>query len=253
MPARCTRAAEGQDVVYHVAGVVAARNEAEFLRANRDGTANVAGGEHAGRAHRASSWSRPGGGGPVASGQAAARRSEPPRPVTAYGRSKLAAEQVVTASAAPLDHRAAPHGLRPRDREVLKVFRMARLGVAPVFGDGSQELSAVHGADLAEALGRGGDLRRDDRPDVLSLPSRSCHQRRTRPRRRRRHGAAGRHRRRSGAGRASAPRADGGRRPPDRSRDNPHDRQGSTSSSRRRGPVIPRHCRATPDGVPRMT
>jgi nucleoside-diphosphate-sugar epimerase len=40
----------------------------------------------------------------------------------------------------------------PRDREVLKVFRMARWGVAPVFGDGGQELSAVHGADLAAAL-----------------------------------------------------------------------------------------------------
>ena len=40
----------------------------------------------------------------------------------------------------------------PRDQEVLKVFRLARLGVAPVFGDGTQELSAVHGADLADAL-----------------------------------------------------------------------------------------------------
>ena len=40
----------------------------------------------------------------------------------------------------------------PRDREVLKVFRLARLGIAPVFGDGSQQLSAVHGADLAAAL-----------------------------------------------------------------------------------------------------
>jgi nucleoside-diphosphate-sugar epimerase len=40
----------------------------------------------------------------------------------------------------------------PRDQEVLKVFRLARLGIAPVLGDGSQELSAVHGADLAEAL-----------------------------------------------------------------------------------------------------
>ncbi|MDQ3427305.1 MAG: NAD(P)H-binding protein, partial [Gemmatimonadota bacterium] len=32
----------GQDVVYHVAGVVAARSESEFFRANRDGTANLA-------------------------------------------------------------------------------------------------------------------------------------------------------------------------------------------------------------------
>lgn len=29
---------------------------------------------------------------------------------------------------------------------------MARLGLAPVFGDGSQELSAIHGADLGDAL-----------------------------------------------------------------------------------------------------
>jgi nucleoside-diphosphate-sugar epimerase len=40
----------------------------------------------------------------------------------------------------------------PRDREILKVFRLARLGLGPVFGTGTQELSAVHGADLAGAL-----------------------------------------------------------------------------------------------------
>jgi nucleoside-diphosphate-sugar epimerase len=39
----------------------------------------------------------------------------------------------------------------PRDREVLKVFKATRLGLAPVFGDGTQELSAVHVMDLAEA------------------------------------------------------------------------------------------------------
>ena len=32
------------------------------------------------------------------------------------------------------------------------MFQLVRLGLAPVFGDGTQELSAVHGADLAEAL-----------------------------------------------------------------------------------------------------
>jgi nucleoside-diphosphate-sugar epimerase len=40
----------------------------------------------------------------------------------------------------------------PRDREVLKLFRIARVGLAPVFGDGSQELSALHAGDLARAL-----------------------------------------------------------------------------------------------------
>ena len=41
----------------------------------------------------------------------------------------------------------------PRDREnLIKVFRMVRYGVAPVFGDGSMEVSAVFAPDLADAL-----------------------------------------------------------------------------------------------------
>jgi dihydroflavonol-4-reductase len=35
------RAVDGQDVVFHVAGLVAARDEHEFLRSNRDGTAGL--------------------------------------------------------------------------------------------------------------------------------------------------------------------------------------------------------------------
>jgi nucleoside-diphosphate-sugar epimerase len=80
------------------------------------------------------------------------RGDEAPRPVTAYGRSKLAAEQAVTASALPWTIVRPPMVYGPRDQEVLKVFRLARFGVAPVLGDGSQELSAVHGGDLAEGL-----------------------------------------------------------------------------------------------------
>ena len=38
------------------------------------------------------------------------------------------------------------------DREVLKVFKLARTGLAPVFGDGSQELSVIYAGDLASAL-----------------------------------------------------------------------------------------------------
>jgi nucleoside-diphosphate-sugar epimerase len=80
------------------------------------------------------------------------RGDEAPRPVTAYGRSKLAAEQAVTGSALPWTIVRPPMVYGPRDQEVLKVFRLARFGVAPVLGDGSQELSAVHGGDLAEGL-----------------------------------------------------------------------------------------------------
>jgi nucleoside-diphosphate-sugar epimerase len=40
----------------------------------------------------------------------------------------------------------------PRDTEVLRLFKLARWGVAPVFGQGDQELSAIFGPDLADAL-----------------------------------------------------------------------------------------------------
>ena len=77
---------------------------------------------------------------------------ETPRPVTAYGRSKLAAEESVRGSRLGWSIIRPPIVYGPRDREVLKIFRLARLRLAPVFGDGSQELSAVHATDLAEAM-----------------------------------------------------------------------------------------------------
>ncbi len=149
--AALARAAEGQDEIYHVAGVVAARNEAEFLVANRDGTANVVAAAGAAGGPRLVLVSSMAAGGPSPRDHPL-RGDEPPAPVTAYGRSKLAAEHVVRSSSLPWTIIRPPTVYGPRDREVFKVFQLVRLGLAPVFGDGSQQLSAVHGADLAEAL-----------------------------------------------------------------------------------------------------
>jgi nucleoside-diphosphate-sugar epimerase len=145
------RAAEGQDVVYHVAGVVAARSEADFIVANRDGTRNLVEAVEAAGAARFVHVSSMAAAGPTTKGRPLTG-AEPPRPVTAYGRSKLAAEQIVTASRLAWSIVRPPMAYGPRDQEVLKVFRLARFGLAPVLGDGTQELSAVHGADLADAL-----------------------------------------------------------------------------------------------------
>jgi 2-alkyl-3-oxoalkanoate reductase len=145
------RACEGQDVVYHVAGLVAARTEADFLAANREGTRNVVGAAERAGAGRLVMVSSMAAAGPAVRGRPL-RGDEPPRPVTAYGRSKLAAEQVVRASSLAWTILRPPLVYGPRDQEVLKVFRLARLGFAPVLGDGKQELSAVYAADLAEAL-----------------------------------------------------------------------------------------------------
>ena len=150
------RAAAGQDIVYHVAGVVAARDEAEFLRANRDGTRNILDAAERSGNPRFVLVSSLAAAGPAPLGAPLTGR-ETPRPVTAYGRSKLAAEEMVRSSALRWSVIRPPIVYGPRDREILKIFRLARLHLAPVFGDGSQELSAVHASDLAEALVAAGE------------------------------------------------------------------------------------------------
>lgn len=145
------RAAAGQDIIYHVAGVVAARDETEFLRANRDGTINLIAAAERGGSPRFVLVSSLAAAGPARPGTPLTGR-ETPHPVTAYGRSKLAAEEAVRGSSLDWSIVRPPIVYGPRDREVLKIFRLARLRLAPVFGDGSQELSAVHATDLAEAL-----------------------------------------------------------------------------------------------------
>ena len=145
------RAVEGQDVVYHVAGLVAARNEAEFLTANREGTENVVAAMEKAAVPRLILVSSLAAAGPASRG-APLLGDEPPRPVTAYGRSKLAAEQTVRRSGLSWSIVRPPIVYGPRDREILKVFRLARLRIEAVFGDGAQELVAVHAGDLAAAL-----------------------------------------------------------------------------------------------------
>ncbi len=140
-----------QDIIYHVAGRIAAPNEAEFLAVNRDGVAQVVAAASEVSQARIVLVSSLAAGGPVARGERL-RGDEPPRPVTGYGRSKLAGEAAVRAGSLPWTIVRPPAVYGPGDRAVLTVFRAARLGVAPVFGDGAQELSLVYGPDLAEAL-----------------------------------------------------------------------------------------------------
>ncbi len=145
------KAVEGQDVVYHVAAANTALSEAAFMVSNLEGTRNIVEAAQATGGPRFVLVSSMAAGGPSPRGQPL-QGHEPPRPVTAYGRSKLAAEEMVKTGTLPWTIIRPPMVYGPRDREVLKVFRMARFGIAPVFGDGTQELTAIHGADLADAL-----------------------------------------------------------------------------------------------------
>jgi nucleoside-diphosphate-sugar epimerase len=143
----------GADVVYHVAGQIAARDAAEFMATNRDGTANVLEAARDGGARRVLFVSSLAVAGPTSPGQPI-DETRAPAPVTDYGRSKLAAEVLVRAMPAALPWTIVrpPVVYGEWDRGTLKIFQLAARGVAPVFGDGSQELSVIHAEDLARAL-----------------------------------------------------------------------------------------------------
>ncbi len=151
--AALVRGIDGQDVIYHVAALTGAVDEAEFLAANRDGTANVVRAAQAtGASPRLVLVSSMAAGGPAQRG-APRHDTSDDAPVTMYGRSKLAAERILDRAIIPWVVVRPPTVYGPRDRDnLLAIFKAARFGIAPVFGDGSMEISLVHVEDLASAL-----------------------------------------------------------------------------------------------------
>jgi nucleoside-diphosphate-sugar epimerase len=139
------------DVVFHVAGRISARDLADFMRVNRDGTANVLEAASLTPPERFVLVSSLAAGGPTEPGHPI-DEARPPRPVTPYGQSKLAAEVLTRAMPFPWTIVRPPVVYGEWDREVLKLFKLARTGIVPVFGDGAQELSIVYAGDLAAAL-----------------------------------------------------------------------------------------------------
>jgi nucleoside-diphosphate-sugar epimerase len=147
------RAADGADAVFHAAALTSARTRAEFFAANVTGTQHVldAVRDAAPRLHRLVYVSSIAAAGPSSRGMPVTEDAEP-RPVSDYGASKLAGEQAVRQSGLPWTVVRPPAVYGPRDVELRRVFSFARWRVAPVFGDGRQELSLIHVEDLVSAL-----------------------------------------------------------------------------------------------------
>ncbi len=146
--------AEGADVLFHVAGAVTVTSggNGQFARVNREGTERVVEAARESHVRRLVYVSSLAASGP-------SRRGAPlldagaGQPVTPYGQSKLAGEDVVRAAGIPFAIVRPPSVYGPRDHnQFLPAFRLARSGWAPVLGDGLQELSLIHVRDLAEAL-----------------------------------------------------------------------------------------------------
>lgn len=150
------RAVEDADAIIHVAGLTAARSEAEFLKGNRDATQTLI---DAVRTYRPSLTrfvhiSSGAVCGPAQDAEHPVTEAMLCKPITAYGRSKLAAEDVVTRASADIATTIIrpPAVYGPRDTAILTFFQAVQRGIAPVIGFDEKLVSLIHGLDLARGI-----------------------------------------------------------------------------------------------------
>jgi nucleoside-diphosphate-sugar epimerase len=145
------------DMVVHLAALTHAQTPAEYESANVAGTARLLSAALAAEPapRRFIFLSSLAAAGPCVAGRAVSAADEA-RPLTAYGRSKLAGERVVLDAADRFEVVVlrAPAVYGPRDTDLFHFFRLARLGFVPVPTGPSRPLQMVHVADLAAALVR---------------------------------------------------------------------------------------------------
>ncbi|MFQ5702436.1 MAG: NAD-dependent epimerase/dehydratase family protein [Gemmatimonadales bacterium] len=141
------------DTVFHVAGLTAARNRAEFFETNVVGTRRLtrAIAKASRNIQRLIYVSSQAAAGPVKYGEVRSE-NDAPDPVSNYGASKLAGEEVVRASGLPWTIVRPPSVYGPRDVQFLRLFKIARTGIVPVFGSPHQQLSIVHVSDLVTGM-----------------------------------------------------------------------------------------------------
>lgn len=146
-------AVKGVDAIVHSAGLVKAKNEAEFYATNVQGTINLAA---AAKAHtpnlkRFVHVSSLEVSGPSADGKPVPVSQQ--SPITRYGRSKLEAERALLAEKDKLPITILrPTGIYgPRDNEILEVFRTVKRGALPITGDGTAMITFTYGPDCAAA------------------------------------------------------------------------------------------------------
>jgi len=145
----------GADTVFHLAALTEARSADECYEVNTQGTANlVRAAANCGSAPpRLVFMSSLAAVGPDLDG-GGLDQDTTPRPLSHYGRSKLQAEAVIHAYAdrVPAVICRFPAIYGPRDRVVLKLFRMVARGFALTIGPWEREVSVLHADDAVSGL-----------------------------------------------------------------------------------------------------
>lgn len=148
------------DVVVHCAGLTKTLHAAEFMRINAAAVGVLATCACDSGVRRFILCSSQAAAGPAQS-SACSVESDEPRPLTDYGRSKLAGERLLQDNAKTLEWVVLrpPSVIGPRDAQFVPLFRAAtRYGIYPVFGGGERTYSVICVYDLAQALLRAADV-----------------------------------------------------------------------------------------------
>jgi nucleoside-diphosphate-sugar epimerase len=155
LPESLPAAVADVDVVVHAAGLIKARNEAEFRSVNEHGTTHLlrAIAAHNPALKRFILISSIAAHGPSPDGRPRPADATP-KPVTAYGRSKLGGEIALRES--PLASRSVifrpPAIYGPRDPALLPFFQLSKWHFAPLLEGGHNRTSMIYGPDCAEAV-----------------------------------------------------------------------------------------------------
>lgn len=150
------RAMDGVDYVFHIAGQTAAKNDEEFLRANRDGTESLLKAIEIAKPNlkRFLYCSSLTVSGPAKCLEEPITEDMPLNPITAYGRSKKAAEELVYRYFDTLPITIVrPHAVYgPRDEDILDIFKAVNKGLGTLIGFDKKYVSLVHSYDLCRGI-----------------------------------------------------------------------------------------------------
>ncbi len=147
------RAVKGVDYIYHLAGITDAVSKIDYININYQGTKNlidIAKDEKLKRFVLISSQAAAG----PSSSLRPIRETDKPKPISAYGRSKLAAESVVKRyiDKFPITILRPSVVYGPRDNGMLILFKLVKKGLIPLLSHRDKYFNVIHVNDLVRGV-----------------------------------------------------------------------------------------------------
>lgn len=155
-PSDLEKLVEGVDYIYHIAGLVAAKNYSEFLKGNKSATENlikacIKVNPNIDRFILLSSQTVSG---PSNSLENPQTEDDTPKPLTSYGKSKLEGEKVAISymDKLPITIVRPPAVFGPRDTAIKDIFAIVKKGIAPLIGWQDKYVSLIYIKDLVRGI-----------------------------------------------------------------------------------------------------